>query len=181
MRAKYWLQRFDPTAEFEIAKHHLTFGDKQFFLGDKFDKTLVSTRRLRQLYESRRLAMVEGTGAPSRVSWRDEQPANVTTEAEPQPIETVEEKAATEPAIDEIKLTEPETKIDVENDTRDNDKIDTDATKDLTQPSIYDSMKPTVEIVEARAGWLKVMVDGEQYGKATRERDEAERMADEWR
>lgn len=49
-----WRHAFDRDRDF-IARRLLTIGGKTFAPGDPFDKTLVPTRRLRQLFDSHRI------------------------------------------------------------------------------------------------------------------------------
>lgn len=55
--SKIWLSKFDPTRDYVVNKPMLSVGEKVLFAGDDFDKSLVSTRRLRQLYEVRKIAV----------------------------------------------------------------------------------------------------------------------------
>lgn len=51
MRAP-WRKAFDPERDF-IVRRKVTCGGEKFVPGDVFDKTLLPTRRLRQLYDQR--------------------------------------------------------------------------------------------------------------------------------
>lgn len=53
-------------------------------------------------------------------------------------------------------------------------------TKLLTnqEVSVTDKAKPIIK--EEEKGWIKVYVDGEQIGKATRDMSEAKKIAKEW-
>lgn len=56
---KIWLPKFDETREYVVNKPLLSVAGRMFFAGDPFDKSLVSTRRLRQLYEFRKIALTK--------------------------------------------------------------------------------------------------------------------------
>ena len=56
---KIWLPKFDPKREYVVNKPMLSVGDKILFAGDLFDKSLVSARRLKQLYEFRKIALTK--------------------------------------------------------------------------------------------------------------------------
>lgn len=56
---KIWLPKFDPKREYVVNKPMLSVGDKILFAGDLFDKSLVSVRRLKQLYEFRKIALTK--------------------------------------------------------------------------------------------------------------------------
>jgi hypothetical protein len=47
-----WVRPFDREREFRV-RRKITLGDKTFSPGDVFDKSLVTTRRLRQLFDER--------------------------------------------------------------------------------------------------------------------------------
>ena len=55
-RPSIWQDKFDRERTFSV-NHPFTCGGKKFAAGDIFDKTLVTTRRLRQLYDKRLLLM----------------------------------------------------------------------------------------------------------------------------
>jgi len=56
---KIWLPKFDPKREYIVNKPMLSVGGKILFAGDLFDKSLVSVRRLKQLYEFRKIALTK--------------------------------------------------------------------------------------------------------------------------
>jgi hypothetical protein len=56
MRAP-WRKTFDPERDFTV-RRPITVGGQKFAPGDAFDKTLVTLRRLRQLYDQRTLHFV---------------------------------------------------------------------------------------------------------------------------
>ena len=56
-------EAFDRDMDFEAVKA-FKFDGKAFIPGQSFDKTQVTTRRLRQLYDNRYLRMVEPAGDP---------------------------------------------------------------------------------------------------------------------
>lgn len=59
-RPSIWHERnFDREADF-IVKRLPLFGGKKFSPGQLFDKTLCSTRRLRQLFEQRKIVFASG-------------------------------------------------------------------------------------------------------------------------
>lgn len=62
-RPSIWLDRFDRDQEFEVRRPFRAAG-VDFNRGDTFDKTLVTTRTLRQLYESRRIQVATNSPAP---------------------------------------------------------------------------------------------------------------------
>lgn len=51
MRAPFRTQ-FDPAGDFQVRKP-FTIGERRFLLGEPFDKTQVTTRKLRQLFDHR--------------------------------------------------------------------------------------------------------------------------------
>ena len=55
-------EAFDADCDFTVVKP-LTYGGTVFGPGQPFDKSLVNLRRLRQLYEGRYLAQVEGSAS----------------------------------------------------------------------------------------------------------------------
>lgn len=57
---------FDRSRTFVVAPHRepLICGDRMFYPGDVFDKTVVTTRRLRQLYDNRSLAITDDPPDP---------------------------------------------------------------------------------------------------------------------
>ena len=55
-RPSIWQDKFDRERAFSV-NHPFTCAGKKFAAGDMFDKTLVTTRRLRQLYDKRLLLM----------------------------------------------------------------------------------------------------------------------------
>lgn len=57
-KASIWLKAFDREGTF-VAGKPMRVSGQDFLPGDAFDKSLVSTRRLRQLYEMRKVRMVE--------------------------------------------------------------------------------------------------------------------------
>ena len=57
-KASIWLKVFDRERDF-VAGKPMRVSGRDFLPGDPFDKSLVSTRRLRQLYEQRKVRMVE--------------------------------------------------------------------------------------------------------------------------
>lgn len=61
-----FLPTFDATADY-VAIRPFTFRGKTMERGTPFDKTLVTHRTLRQMYEARQLAKIEGTGNPRPV------------------------------------------------------------------------------------------------------------------
>jgi len=68
----YWRGSFDPAWDFTAAKT-LTVDGRTFEPGQSFDKTLVPVRRLRQMFESRRLAyLVEGDDETDNTNQRME-------------------------------------------------------------------------------------------------------------
>ncbi len=67
MRAP-WRKAFDPTREF-VARRKVTCGGTSFAPGDAFDKTLVTTRRLRLLYDQR-VIMFEGDRPGEKIARR---------------------------------------------------------------------------------------------------------------
>lgn len=54
LKGTIWLTKFDPAVDY-LANRVMTVSGKKFAVGDLFDKQLVPTRRLRQLYECRKL------------------------------------------------------------------------------------------------------------------------------
>ena len=57
-------EEFDAGRDFVVTERSdLTISGTKFLPRQPFDKTLVSTRRLRQLFEQRRLEMLPGPGA----------------------------------------------------------------------------------------------------------------------
>lgn len=58
MKQRVFLRKFDPTLDYVAAKTNFSAGGKQIPVGEKIDKDSFSTRRLRQLYEWRRIAPV---------------------------------------------------------------------------------------------------------------------------
>jgi hypothetical protein len=74
--ASIWLKAFDRERDF-LAHKPMRVAGADFLPGQPFDKSLVSTRRLRQLYDSRKVVMVP-KDAPAAVApveipenWRD--------------------------------------------------------------------------------------------------------------
>jgi hypothetical protein len=55
-------EAFDAGRDFQVTRH-MTISGTKFLPGHPFDKKLVSTRRLRQLFDQRCLAMLPGMGA----------------------------------------------------------------------------------------------------------------------
>lgn len=55
--SKYMQEPFDPTRQF-VATRTMICGGKHFLAGQLFNKNLVNTRRLRQMYEQRMLRMM---------------------------------------------------------------------------------------------------------------------------
>ncbi len=129
MKTKTWLKKFDPEMEFVVSKTgFLDIDGKRVELGERLVKEDYNPRRLRQLYESRRIAV-------------DISVATLIAEAE--------KKAALE--------SEPNI---------------------IVEP--FDFENGRIIIKEEEKGWIKVYVDSEQIGKATRDRKEAEEIALEW-
>lgn len=52
---KVFLPRFDPEAEYVVNKGNFVIQGRAFDVGEPFDKSLVNVRRLRQLYETRKI------------------------------------------------------------------------------------------------------------------------------
>lgn len=128
-KTKTWLKKFDPEMEFVVSKTgFLDIDGKRVELGERLVKEDYNPRRLRQLYESRRIAV-------------DISVATLIAEAE--------KKAALE--------SEPNI---------------------IVEP--FDFENGRIIIKEEEKGWIKVYVDSEQIGKATRDRKEAEEIALEW-
>lgn len=70
-RIAYWRGHFDPNWTFVVSKM-LTIGETTFQSGDEFDKSLVNTRRLRQMFESRKLARsMDDSGEQKDVTHRE--------------------------------------------------------------------------------------------------------------
>jgi hypothetical protein len=94
MRAPF-RNRFDPDREFTVRKR-LTLGGVTFYPGDPFDKTLVNTRRLRQLFDHRTI-VYEGETPGAIIPQLSDEP-----EAAPEPtqaeLEEAEARAAEEAA-----------------------------------------------------------------------------------
>lgn len=55
-RVSIWQKKFDPDAEYVVSKAFV-FGGTAQHPGHSFDRTACNRRRLRQLYEQRRIAM----------------------------------------------------------------------------------------------------------------------------
>lgn len=68
MRAPF-RTKFDPDKDFAV-RRRFTVGGQSFYPGDAFDKTLVNTRRLRQLFDQRTLIHVGET--PGQIIRPDE-------------------------------------------------------------------------------------------------------------
>ena len=56
---KIWLNKFNPEWDFVCNKPKLAMGSKSYGVGETVDKSLVSERRLKLLYESRKIIPVE--------------------------------------------------------------------------------------------------------------------------
>lgn len=56
---KIWLAKFSQTYDYLVNKNNFSCNDKTYNAGDDFDKTDVTIRRLRQLYESRKIIVKE--------------------------------------------------------------------------------------------------------------------------
>lgn len=61
-RAVYFLKRFDPSLPLKVGKPFKLSG-RDFKTGESFDRSLATTRTMRQLYEQRRLVVDEQGGA----------------------------------------------------------------------------------------------------------------------
>lgn len=60
-------EKFDPARDF-IVNRSLKCGGRDFVRGSLFDKTIVSTRRLRQLYDRRDVNMLAAAEKPRTVT-----------------------------------------------------------------------------------------------------------------
>ncbi|RWB66569.1 hypothetical protein [Mesorhizobium sp.] len=79
-KASIWLKLFDRERDF-VANKVITIGGVDHVPGDPIDKTLLNTRRLRQMYEARKIRMVEAVEAVEKTiedigyeiaeGWRD--------------------------------------------------------------------------------------------------------------
>ncbi|RVC47584.1 hypothetical protein EN781_00155 [Mesorhizobium sp. M4A.F.Ca.ET.090.04.2.1] len=76
-KASIWLKLFDRERDF-VANKVMILGGQDLVPGDPIDKTLVNTRRLRQMYEARKILMVEAVeaeiehiGEEIAEGWRD--------------------------------------------------------------------------------------------------------------
>lgn len=65
---KVWLKRFDAALDFVVAKNTLTVNGETLSIGEPFDKTRVTARRLRLLYDSRRIAPVVEIDNPAVIA-----------------------------------------------------------------------------------------------------------------
>ena len=81
----FFRTKFDSAAEFVVVRNFL-FNGTGFVAGQAFDKTKISVRRLRQLYESRYLSM---TAVPKRKADPSPHPPDYSVQAvvPPSPIE----------------------------------------------------------------------------------------------
>ncbi|MBL4800151.1 MAG: hypothetical protein JKY50_22360 [Oleispira sp.] len=55
---KVWLKRFDPALNFVVAKSTLTVAGDKLSLGDPIDKTKLTPRQLRLMYDSRKIVPI---------------------------------------------------------------------------------------------------------------------------
>lgn len=56
---RLWLDRFDSEQTFIVNKSNLIFNGEALEVGSVFDKSLVNVRRLRQLYENRKIVFAD--------------------------------------------------------------------------------------------------------------------------
>jgi hypothetical protein len=66
-RGRIFLPNFDRAADFVVARQFQFAGAPQV-TGEPFDKTQCSDRKLRLLYDARKIKMINGTGTPRRSS-----------------------------------------------------------------------------------------------------------------
>ncbi len=59
MAPKVFLPRFNPEATYTVNKSNFICSGVEFAIGDIFDKSLVNVRRLRMLYEARKIVVAE--------------------------------------------------------------------------------------------------------------------------
>jgi hypothetical protein len=96
-KGRIWLPRFAADKEF-VARKNIMIAGRKFEAGEVIDKSLLSTRQLRQMYDTRRVLERDprpGTHAGDRKRQRDEiirKPGKLIEEQVQQQLEAVEEK-----------------------------------------------------------------------------------------
>lgn len=84
--------QFDPTANFYVTRPFKA-GGKLFAVDELFDKSLVDTRRLRQIYDLRQLRQV-ATAKPQKRPLAETMGPVVGPVAEPKPVKRFRRRAA---------------------------------------------------------------------------------------
>lgn len=112
-----WIRKFDRDRDFTV-RRAITVGNVKFGPGDPFDKTLVPTRRLRQMYDQRVLMFTDT--APSSLAIQNRSPGDqeyiehqedppINPENAQNDSEITPEVIEDQPSIEEPPVEEPST------------------------------------------------------------------------